>query len=564
MSESQNNRDRQHIPPSADEADRILARAETISSQRSMDGFRLLEYRDDGVYLSVHPPQKSGQPLDVNFLIAELKNRQIVDVDYTKVRQIAQDTTGMPEKIAPPQPEAVQDAQIDIETSGDKMEAYLTIYAPRGGGKKATEEDIRRALAEKGVVFGVREDVISTALALDQVSEPVLIAKGTSPLDGEPAKIQYNFAPRGMPGKPQELTDGRVDFYSLNLIQNVDEGQILAVKTPATPGNPGSNVFGEEMPPNPGKDVPLATGKNAEVIDDGLAVVARSSGHVVMSGNQISVSSVYEVKGDVDFNVGNIDFNGSVIIKGAIREGFAVKAIGDIEVADVVAGGQIICTGHLKVKNGIVRSNVVARGNIFTRFIENSTIQSGGDIVVSEAVMHSNVNAKNTVTVGGKGVIVGGKVRAGEEISAKIVGSHLATATELEAGVNPELRVEYHQLKKEFLQKNEDLDKALKAIKLLQQLQETMGQLPDDKKAILVKVTRTHFELVKEIEALKGAMESVEFQIEQSERGRILIQGVVHPGVKVTIGSVFMAIQDDYQFVSLTRDGADIKFSPYK
>lgn len=563
MSDNQNNGVKGQMSPSDADAERILARAENISTDRSMDGFRLLEFREDGVYLGVYPPQKDGEPLDANFLLAEMKNREIADVDFTKVRQITTEAAGTMEKIAPPQPEVVLDAQIVIDTSKNKMEAYLTIYPPRGG-KKATEADVRQTLAEKGIVFGIREEVISTALTLDQVSEPVTIAKGVDPIDGEPSQVQYNFTPKGMPGKPQELTDGRVDFYNLNLIQNVDEGQILAVKTPATSGTPGSNVFGEEIPPKPGKDVQLSAGKNAELIDDGMAVVARASGHVVMSGNQISISAVYEVKGDVDFNIGNIDFNGSVIIKGSVREGFAVKAVGDVDVADVVAGGHIFCGGHLKVKNGIVRSNVVAKGNIFTRFIENSTVQSGEDVVVGEAVMHSQVSARKTVTVGGKGVIVGGRVRAGEEISAKIIGSHLATATEVEAGVNPELRAEYQRLKKEYQQKSEDLDKALKAIKLLQQLQETMGQLPDDKKAILVKVTRTHFELVKEIEALKSAMDSVEFQIEQSERGRIMVQGVMHPGVKVTIGSVYMNVQDDCQFVCLSRDGADIKFSPFK
>lgn len=563
MSEDNQNGENGKMSPSLDDAERILARAENISAERSMDGFRLLEYREDGVYIGVHPPQKDGQPVDANFLIAELKNRGINDADFTKIRQVATEAAGIMEKIAPPQQEVVKDAEIVIEMSASKMEAYLTVYPPRGG-KKATEADIRQTLAEKGIVFGIREEVISTALTLDQVSEPVAIARGVEPIDGEPSKIQYNFTPKGMPGKPQELTDGRVDFYNLNLIQNVDEGQILAIKTPATPGTAGSNVLGEEIPPKPGKDLPLAAGKNAELIDDGMAVVARSSGHVVMSGNQISISAVYEVKGDVDFNVGNIDFNGSVIIKGAIREGFAVKAVGDVDVADVVAGGHVLCGGHLKVKNGIVRSNVVAQGNVFTRFIENSTVQAGEDIVVGEAVMHSQVSARKTVTVGGKGVVVGGKVRAGEELSAKIIGSHLATVTEVEAGVNPELRAEYQRLKKEYQQKTEDLDKALKAIKLLQQLQEAMGQLPDDKKAILVKVTRTHFELVKEIEALKSAMDNVEFQIEQSERGRILVQGVLHPGVKVTLGSVYMNVQDACQFVCLTRDGADIKFSPFK
>jgi len=42
---------------------------------------------------------------------------------------------------------------------------------------------------------------------------------------------------------------------------------------------------------------------------------------------------VYEVDGDVDYGVGNINFIGSVVIKGSIRDGFSVVAGSDIRLA---------------------------------------------------------------------------------------------------------------------------------------------------------------------------------------------------------------------------------------
>ena len=57
------------------------------------------------------------------------------------------------------------------------------------------------------------------------------------------------------------------------------------------------------------------------------------NGAVNYVGDSIAVYDVMEVKGDVDFNIGNIDFNGYVNIKGTIEENFSVKARDDIEIS---------------------------------------------------------------------------------------------------------------------------------------------------------------------------------------------------------------------------------------
>lgn len=547
------------------EMENILKWANEMSSKQSSDQIRL-EYKDDGVYLSVMPPQGGAIQVTPDQLVKDIEARQVKNLDMYAVRQAAKDMTGQPVRIAPYQEELKADATVIIELSGNKMEAYLRVLPPRGG-KPATRQDIEKALQEKNVVYGLNQEVIDNAVYLQQVVDPIVVARGVEPVDGENTRIEYKFNTDAVRGKPTEMMDGRVDYYSLNLIQNVSEGEVLAVKIPAGLGKPGLTVTGEEIPPKPGKDVQLAIGKNVELRENNTIAVATANGHVTLMGTKITVSNVYEVKGDVDFNTGNIEFNGTVIVKGSVREGFKVVADGDVDVNNTIADGIVECSGSLKVKNGIVgrtKSRIKAGGSVFTRFIENSTVESGGDVVVGEAIMHSKVSAKKSVAVGGKGVIVGGVIRAGEEINCKIVGSPLATATELEAGVNPELRREHSSVVKVKQAKEQDYEKATKAITLLKHLKETQGELAPDKLAVLVRVTKMQALLAEEIERLNQTLENIEIQIQQSERGRIMVQEVLHSGVKVTIGSSYMQTHDDYKFVCLTKVGEDIKISSYR
>ena len=47
---------------------------------------------------------------------------------------------------------------------------------------------------------------------------------------------------------------------------------------------------------------------------------------------------VYVVPGDVDFSTGNIDFIGSVKVMGSVRNGFSVKAEGNVEIMGRLEG----------------------------------------------------------------------------------------------------------------------------------------------------------------------------------------------------------------------------------
>ena len=79
-------------------------------------------------------------------------------------------------------------------------------------------------------------------------------------------------------------------------------------------------------------------------------------------------------------------------------------------------------------------------GDVIARYIENSNVEAKNDIK-SEAIMHSNVKCGNKLELSGrKGLLVGGSCKVGKEIIAKVIGSHMATVTDIEVGVDPSLR----------------------------------------------------------------------------------------------------------------------------
>ena len=59
------------------------------------------------------------------------------------------------------------------------------------------------------------------------------------------------------------------------------------------------------------------------------------------------------IKGNVDYDYGNIDFNGSVHITGSVLPGFTVKAKGDIVVDKNVEDAYLEAGGDINVKMGI-------------------------------------------------------------------------------------------------------------------------------------------------------------------------------------------------------------------
>lgn len=522
--------------------------------KENMDG--TFSIRRDGadLMLTIHPAHGTGKVVSEADVAAEVEKMGIVEYDHkTLAREIAK-PSGQSVKIA-----EVGEAEIHLEISKDRMEATLQVDL----GKNApapTWEDVQAKIQACGIVFGLDEAEARKAAA--HPATRVVIARGQAAVNGTDAQIKYHVDLEHK-GKPMELDDGKVDYKDLNLFTIVMQGDLLAEKIPSTPGVPGSDVLGQPVVAKPGKEIPLPLGKNVQAVEN--TIVASISGQVVVSGNKISVVPVIEIKEDVDLSTGNIEFVGNVVVRGSVQAGFTVKAEGNVEVYGTVSGG-IVEGKNVVIKMGIQgmhRGYVKAVETVAAKFIENATVQAGSDVIVNDVVLHSKISAgKKVIVEGRRGLIAGGNILAGEEIRAKVIGTQMSTSTELEVGVNPQLREEYQNIRREIKKVEVSLEQTQKALSILRAMDQ--GSMPQDKREMLLKLTKAQFHLVGQVETMRNRMTDIELAFEEMKYGRIKVAEVMYPGVKVVIGTLVKPIREALKFTSLYAEDGEIRIGTFK
>ncbi len=144
-------------------------------------------------------------------------------------------------------------------------------------------------------------------------------AQGKLPENGADAQIEYMVDMTNR-GKPVETADGGVDFKNIGLYINNEKGQVLAVKIPATPGIPGSDVCGNSVPSRPGKDVLLHPGSNIQIVD-GTKMVAATGGNLMVVGGKMTISPVLSIRA-MSINRQGISFCRRSCYSGTVQEGF--------------------------------------------------------------------------------------------------------------------------------------------------------------------------------------------------------------------------------------------------
>lgn len=523
------------------------------------NGFFQLIYQKDGVFIVIYPPVGKGRKVELNDVIERLARKQVKSINRDMVEFAVMKSDKNLIKIAEPQDEVKIDAAANAMTSPDKMRGYISILPP-DNGRMLTADELLGILNKSGIVFGININALQTLVNYPVYNEMICVAEGIQPVNGQNGKLEFFFN-INVDSKPTILEDGRVDFRDLNLIESVQNGQKLCSLIPPSPGTPGRNVCGGIMPSVPGKPAVLPKGRNTVISDDKSSLISSIDGQVSYHDGKISVFSTYEVAADVDNTTGNINFIGNVLIRGNVLSGFVVEAGGNVEIWGVVEGAVIKAGGDIILKRGMSgmgKGVLISGGDIIARYIENSTVEARGDIK-SEAIMHSNVKCGNKLELSGKkGLLVGGSCKVGREIVAKVIGSYLATATEVEVGVDPTIRERYKEVKAELSSMESDLRKAEQAITILKRL-EISGALTPEKQEMMSKSVRTKVYINSKLLELKEELQQLETKLQQDSYGKIKCYNYIYPGTKVIIGTSMLYVRENIQYCTLYRDGADIR-----
>ena len=141
------------------------------------------------------------------------------------------------------------------------MEAMLMVWEPEGGGADITEQALRKALADRHIIYGVDEEKIRDIAGNKRYRQMFVIARGKPAKDGSSGKIK-DFFPRQVQLKYATKQNGGIDFKNMNLIHNVKEGDVVCQITRPTDPEDGMNVFGQPVRGSQGMMPAIPQGRN--------------------------------------------------------------------------------------------------------------------------------------------------------------------------------------------------------------------------------------------------------------------------------------------------------------
>ncbi len=443
-----------------------------------------------------------------------------------------------------------------LRISDDRMQVLLDIHPPSKFRKSLTKLLISKLIKESDVHFGVSlktiEKAISHAYEKNKVLHDVVIAKGKAPVKGQDAVIGMKIFLDKTAGEHKGKTD-LVDFRERGSIRNVEAGDILAQKLPAKEGECGHDVYGNELPAEPGEDKSLTALENVKVSEDGLTYSSEINGMVnLVDGDKIGVFEQFEVAGDVDYSTGNLDMKGIITVKGWVRTGFKVKASGDIIINGGVEDSIVDSGSNIFVGGGIIggeTGKVKARGSVEAAFLEEAYIYAGGDIIIKDVIMRSKlISGGSLFATSGKGRIRGGTISAMNGVEANEIGSVAGVKTVVMAGIDFSCQQRLLQVSKklkEYTKKRAKMDKIL--AKYVAQNRAAKKNVPKDltrKMAMLAKKRRNS--VLAEAKLTRARKEACErLDAIDLKKVKIVVHKAIYAGSAVAIGKNIYKVTED-------------------
>lgn len=434
---------------------------------------------------------------------------------------------------------AAIDASFVVTISPDQLEVTLTIQPPEGGAP-VRKDAVLADLVAKGVQFGLQHEAIADAVARGS-ADRLTIARGMSAVDGVNGRLE-SLIPNHRSRAPKVDVSGHTDYRDLGEIRTVHAGDYLMRRHRPTPGTQGMTVRGEAILPKPGKETPFAPNlKGVEIAaDDPDLLIAAVSGQPVEVKNGMMVEPTYSLV-DVDMTTGNIEFDGSVIVKGDVKAGMRVKATGDIAIGGMAEPSILEAGGDIAIKGGAIGTlgkseggdcHIRCGGSFSASYVQQVKIDAGDSVFVDDMAMQSHITAANHVKVGNRkrGHITGGHIQATLSVSAKVIGSTSRTTTRIEIGVDPST----HKILLAVAQRRDLAEnKMLEASKRLAFATKNPGKVRPE----MIEHENAHYEQYsQEIAELRALGEQLSKKINLSLDAHVVAEQQIFEGVEVVLG----------------------------
>lgn len=456
----------------------------------------------------------------------------------------AQQETKKQDKSGPEIKKEAVDGSVEISFDPEGMTANMILHRPYNGGKPISPALVMLELSRKGITTGIDEIDIKDMVEGKVYDMPICVARAIPPKNGENGAIAYRYEKKRVP-KPKHNEFGIADFRELNLIVPIRKGDIIADITPPTPGEPGINIFGRAIKPEPGKMPNVTVGKNTLITADGKHIVSACDGHIMYGTGCFNVEDKVTVKADVDLSIGNIDFFGDIHIKGNIMEGFTVKAGKNLRIEGTAFSADISAGGNIVINGGAINSNINCGGDASIGFCENSKITAQGSVESSQFAFCDIFCYGELIAKGKTGVIAGGKVTCMKNITAGIIGSEKYTATEIYIGDGSVICARKREAEAELSVVNNIYEQSMKNVNFLKLRKNRQGGRLTDVQAKQMK-TETQNKVFYSVrrKELEEQIAQLEADLQHRDDLCAIVNGTIYPGSKFCINYLSLEVTE--------------------
>jgi len=343
--------------------------------------------------------------------------------------------------------------------------------------------------------------------------------------------LRHYFEPNfdHMAVKPKVTADGRADLHNLGYAQNVIKGQIIAdfLPTEQVPNPQAEFMY-------PGLDFPAGPNTRVDPAHPQY-LLADANGYVFYLDGKITVKNVLNIRGDVNFQTGNIFFVGNVAVYGDVRTGFEVQA-NDILIRGMIEGGIARARHDLAVIGGVRgraegRCLLDAGHSLRLTHVENAELRTHGRLLIEKFCLHSSLYITGDMVV--KGRLYGGVCKTNGSIYVReALGNPGETPTRLELGYNP---YDIRQLER-------CEDHLVEVSQRVTHYKAVAGHLPPNANEPARRLAAARYKQKRLQEHRQALWKNLSQDEKQAARCRVLVPGMVYPGVEISIGRVQLSI----------------------
>ena len=351
-----------------------------------------------------------------------------------------------------------------VDVKPDHLQAWVQ-PAPKADLTKLTADEIVTALEAADVVA---DEVVATRINEYLESqkgkpsnEPVLITEGKPPVEAQDGTFVWDENIKESDNSPND-DDAQIDYRRAHMIRTVEKDTAIGKVLPPQPGQPGVDVHGNSLEPPSRIPQPVKLLNNVRLLeDDHQTVIASEAGRVVFKDGELYVREVLEIKGDVDFDSGNIDVTSDVSITGNVCDLFEVASKKTISVNSSIEAAKIIAGEDVIVRGGILsrhKGSVTAQGKIMAKFCSEANIHACEAIYIGKEIINSQVHTNDTLHAE-RAAIIGGEVYGRSGIEAGTLGSDAGVETKIAVGTPSSVFQKVQQLDDELKKQQKMVEK---------------------------------------------------------------------------------------------------------